>query len=97
MDLIPKSVKNSDFSYNLYNKPQRGYEKRKFKIGNRIRISKNSKDNLPSRMGHEPKFTPEVLEFVAFSSRKPHTYTIKDEQYEIICAEFYQKVLIKVN
>ena len=39
---------------------------------------------------------PEVFEIVATSSGKPPTYTIKDEQGEIIRGKFYQKELIKV-
>ena len=97
MDFIPKSVKNSVFLSNLYSKPQREYGKRKFKIGNRIRIFKYSQVDLPFRKGHKPEFTQEILKIVAFSSRKPHTDTIEDEQDEITRAEFYQKILIKVN
>ena len=44
----------------------------------------------------ESQFTQEVFELVAFSSRKPPTYTRKDEQDEIIRGKFYHKMLIKV-
>ena len=42
------------------------------------------------------RITREVFENVAIATRKPPTYTIKDEQDEIIQGKFYQKELIKV-
>ena len=45
--------------------------------------------------GYKPQFTREVFEIVAIATRKPPTYTIKDEQEEIIPGKFYQKVLNK--
>ena len=91
IDLIPKNVKNSDFLSILYSKPQREFRIPKFKVGDRVRISK-----YDFRKGYKPQFTKEVFEIVAISSKKPPTYTIKDEQDEIIRGEFYQKELIKV-
>ena len=93
IDLIPKNVKNSDFLSILYSKPLREFRKPKFKVGDRVRISKF---DLPFRKGYKLQFTKEVLEIVAISSKKPPTYTIKDEQDEIIRGKFYQKELIKV-
>ena len=93
IDLIPKNVENSDILSILYSKPLREFRKPKFKIGDSVRISKY---DLPFRKGYKPQFTKEVFEFVAFSSRKPPTYTIKDEQDEIVRGKFYQKELIKV-
>ena len=40
IDLIPKIVKNSDFLSILYSKPLRKFRKPKFKIGDRVRISR---------------------------------------------------------
>ena len=48
IDLIPKSVKNSDFLFILYSKPLREFRKPQFKIGDRVRISKY---DLPFRKG----------------------------------------------
>ena len=93
IDLIPKNVKNSDFLSILYSKPLREFRKPKFKVGDRVRISKY---DLPFRKGYKPQFTKEVFEIVAISSEKPPTYTIKDEQDETIRGKFYQKELIKV-
>ena len=52
--------------------------------------------DLPFRKGFKPQLTKEVFEIGAISSKKPPTYTIKDEQDEIICGKFYQKELVKV-
>ena len=86
IDLIPKNVKNSKVSSILYSKALREFRKPQFKIGHGVRISKY---DLPSGKGYKPQFTQEVLEIVALSSRKPSTYTIKDEQDEIIRGKFY--------
>ena len=89
----PNTVQNCDFMSIIYSKPLREYEKPTIKIGDRVRISKC---DLPFRKGYKPQFTREVFEIVAVATRKPPTYTIKDEQGEVIQGKFYQKELIKV-
>ena len=86
-------MKTSDFLSILYNKPLREFGKPKFKVGDRVRISKY---DLPFKKCYKPQFTKDVFKIVAVSSKKPPTYTLKDEQDEIICGKFYQKELIKV-
>ena len=93
IDMRPNTVKNCDFKSILYSKPLREFKKPTFKVGDRVRISKY---DLPFRKGYKPQFTREVFEIVAIATRKPPTYTIKDEQDEIIQGKFYQKELIKV-
>ena len=93
IDMRPNTVKNCDFMSILYSKPLREFKKPAFKIGDRVRISKY---DLPFRQGYKPQFTREVFEIVAIATRKPPTYTIKDEQGEVIQGKFYQKELIKV-
>ena len=88
IDMRPNTVKNCDFMSILYSKPLREYKKPTFKIGDRVRIFKY---DLPFRKGYKPQFTSEVFEIVAIATRKPPTYTIKDEQGEIIQGKFYQK------
>ena len=90
IDLIPKNVKNFDFLSILYSKPLREFRKPLFKIRDRVRITKK-----------RPTFQEGLYATVYTrgfrnSSRKPPTYTIKDEQDEIIRGKFYQKKLIKV-
>ena len=70
----PRDVKNTDFLSILYNKPLTRYKKLKFKVGDRVRISKN---DIPFRKGYKPQFTDEIFEFSAVSTKKP-TYIIKN-------------------
>ena len=77
----------------LYGKPLREFKKPTFKIGDRVR---SSKYDLPFCKGYKPQFTREVFEIVATATRRPPTYTIKDEQGEVIPGKFYQKELIKI-
>ena len=93
IDMKPNTVRNCDFLSILYSKPLREFKKPTFRNGDRVRISKY---DLPLHEGYKPQFTREVLEIVAIATRKPPTYTIKDEQGEVIQGKFYQKELIKV-
>ena len=93
IDKTPNTVKNSDFMSILYSEPLREFKKPTFKIGDRVRISKY---DWLFRKGYKAKFTREVFEIVAIATKKPPTYTIKDEQDENIRGKLYQKELIKV-
>ena len=93
IDMRPNTVKNCDFMSILYTKPLREFKKPTFKIGDRVRISNY---DLPFCKSYKPQFTREVSEIVAIATRKPPTYTIKDEQGEVIQGKFHQKDLIKV-
>ena len=87
------TVKNWDFMSILYSKPLRGFKKPAFKIGDRVQISKY---DLPFGKNYKSQFTREFFEIVAIATRKPSTFTHKDEQGEVIQGKFYQKKLIKV-
>ena len=93
IDMRSNTVKNCDFMSIPYSKPLREYKKPTFKTGDRVRISKY---DLPFRKGYKPQFARKVFETVAIATRKPPTYTIKDEQGEVNQGKFYQKELIKV-
>ena len=93
IDMRPNTVNNCDFMSILYSKHLREFKKPTLKIENRVRISKY---DLPFRKGYKTQFTREVFIIVAIATKKPPTYTIKDEQEEIIQGKFYQKELIKV-
>ena len=93
IDMRPNTVINCDFMSILYSKPLREFKKPAFQNGDRVRISKY---DLPFCKGYKPQFTREVFENVAIATRKPPTYTIKDEQSEVIQGKFYQKEPIKV-
>ena len=81
IDMRTKTVKNCDFMSLLYGKPLREYKKPTFKVADRVRIPKF---DLPSLKGYKPQFTREGVEIVAIATRKPPTYTVKDEQGEVI-------------
>ena len=89
----PNTVKNCDFMSTLYRKPLREYQKPTFKTGDRVRIWNYE---LLVRRVYKHQFTREVFENVALATRIPPTYTVKEEQDEIIRGKFYQKELIKV-
>ena len=93
IDMRCNTVKTCDFMSILYSKPLREFKKPRFKIGDRVRISKC---DLPFRKSYKPQCTREVFETVAIATGKPPTYTIKDEQGEVIQGKFYQRELIKV-
>ena len=93
IDMRPNTVKKCDFMSILYSKPLQKFKKPTFKIGDRVR---NSRYDLPFRKCYKPQFTREVFDIVAIATRKPPTYTIKDEQDEVIQGKFYQKELINV-
>ena len=93
MGMRPNTVKKCDFMSILYSEPLREYEKPTLKVGDRVQISKYG---LPFRKSYKPQFTREVFGTVANATKKPPTYTIEDEQDEIIQCKFYQKQLIKI-
>ena len=88
IDMRPNTVKNCDFMSFFYSILLRQFKKPTLKIGDGVRISKY---DLPFRKGYMPQFTREVFEIVAIATRKPATYTIKDDQNEINQGKFYQK------
>ena len=88
----PNTVKNCDFKSILYSKPLREYKKSTFEIGDRVRFSTYG---LPCCKGYKPQFPREVFEIVAIATKKPPTYTIKDEHGEITQRKFYRKSWLK--
>ena len=93
IDMKPNHFKNSDFMSTFYSKPLGEYKKPAIGIGVRVRISKY---DLGFRKGYKPHFTQEIFEIDAIATKKPPTYTIKDEQEEIIRGNFYEKELVRV-
>ena len=88
IDMRPKTVMKCDFMSILYSKPLREFKKPTFNVGDRVRISKY---DLLFRKDYKPQCTREVFEIVAIATRKPTSYTIKDEQDEVIQGNFCQK------
>ena len=77
----------------LYSKPLRENKKPKFGIGDRVRISEYDK---PLRKGYKLQFTKEIFEIVTIATKKLPTYTIEDQQEEVIRGKFYENELIRV-
>ena len=88
IDMRLNTVKNCDFMSDLYSKPLREYQKPTFKTGDTVRISKH---NLLFRKGYKPHFTRKIFEILANATKTPPTYTIKNEQGEIIQGNFLSK------
>ena len=86
----PGDVKNTDFLSFLYSKLLTMYKKLKFKVGDRVRISKN---DIEFRKGYIRQFTDEIFKISAKSTKKPPTYIIKDLHKEKILRKFYEKEL----
>ena len=84
----PRDVKNSNFLSILYNKPFMKYTKPKFKLGDRVRISKI--DN-PFRKRYKPQFTDRIFEISAKSTKTPATYIIRDLEKEESLGKVYEK------
>ena len=88
----PGDVKNNDFFSVLHNKPLTRYKKLKFKVGDRVRTSKN---DIPFRKEFKPQTTDEIFEISAISTEQPPTYIIKDLDKEEVRGNFYEKELRK--
>ena len=87
INMTPKKVKTFDFLSILYGQPLREFIPPELGIGEKVRISKF---DLPFLNGYKPQFTEEILEIFALASRKPPTYTIKDNQSLVIRGEIYE-------
>ena len=92
--LMSNDINNSDNLSILYSKTLREWRKPEYKVADAVGISKF---DLPFKKGYQPSFTQEVFEIVAIFSRKHTTFTMKDEQDEIIRGKLYRKELIEFN
>ena len=88
IDMRPNTVENCDFMSILYSRLLREFKKPTFKIADRVRTSKY---DLPFRKRYKPQFSRDVFEIVAIATKKPPTYTIKDEQRGLFKAKFIRK------
>ena len=100
IDMRPNTVKNCDFMSILYRKPLREFKKPTFQIGDRVRSQSKTClfAKVTSRSLHEKflKFGNHESHTIwyplhAIATRKPPTYTTKDEEGEVIQGKFYQK------
>ena len=88
----PKNVKNSDFLSIFYKNPIIEYKKPRFRIGDKVRISKY---DIPFRKGYKSQFTSEIFEIVKIATLKPPTYNLHGEQGDEILSKCYEQELAK--
>ena len=81
--------------FNLYGDMKTSKQKPKFKIGDKVRISK-CKWNVFDK-GYTPNWTEEVFIVNKIQYTNPITYTIKDLRDEDIQGSFYEPELLKVK
>ena len=93
INMVPNKVKNSDFLSFLFGQPITEITPPKFAIGLKVRLSKI---DLPFRKGYKPQCTEKIFQIVALASRKPPTYTIKDNRILVIRGKFYKKEMIRL-
>jgi len=71
-------------------RPQHPRKKPKFKVGDKVRVSKFKH---VFEKGLKPSFTPEIFEITAVKPTIPVTYRLKDYQNEPIKGGFYEEEL----
>ena len=87
--------KNEKAVYNsLFPVKKKNLKKPKFKVGDRVRISKKRKDFVK---GYLPNFTEEVFIVSKVLETDPVTYKIKDKNNEEIIGSFYEQEMVKYD
>ena len=76
----------------FYKCPISQYKKPRFKVGDKVRISKH---DVPFRKGYNSQFTSEIFEIVKIATYKLPTYNLKGEQSDEILGKFYEQELSK--
>lgn len=71
-----------------------GVKKNKYVVGDMVRVS-NQKSTFEK--GYKPKWSDETFTVVRVLRRRPVVYNIKDEEGDLISANFYENELQKVN
>ncbi|CAF4386648.1 unnamed protein product [Rotaria magnacalcarata] len=88
-------IENSAEVYkNLFPKISSDLKKRKFNVGDRIRISRKQKD---FRKGYLPNFTTEIFIVSEKLKTEPYTYKIKDMDGEEVQGSFYEQEMVKYD
>lgn len=87
------SKKNNERTvyFNLYGDMEQVSSKPKFKIGDKVRLSKYKRDVFDK--GYTPNWTEEVFTINKIQYTNPITYKIKDLRGEEIQGSFYEKEL----
>lgn len=88
--------KNEETVYfNLYGDMEISKQKPKFKVGDKVRISKYKRDVFDK--GYTPNWTEELFTINKIQHTNPITYKIKDLNDEEIQGSFYESELLKAK
>ena len=81
--------------FNLYGDMNENESKPKFKVGERVRISKYKRKNFDK--GYTPNWTEEIFTVDKIQYSNPITYKLKDLNDEEIKGSFYEPELLKAK
>ena len=81
--------------FNLYGDMEQSSSKSKFKIGDKVRMSKYKRKVFDK--GHTPNWTEEVFTIDKIQYTNPITYKLKDLNDEEIKGSFYEPELLKAK
>jgi len=87
--------KNAGIVYFLYGDMERSSSKPKFKVGDKVRISKYKRKVFDN--GYTPNWTEEVFTIDKIQYTNPVTYKLKDLNNEEIQGSFYEPELLKAR
>ena len=88
-------MKELYITFNLYGDMKASLTKPKFKIGDKVRISKYKRKVLDK--GYTANWTKEMFIIDKFQYTNPITYKIKDLNCEEIKGSFYKQELLKAE
>ena len=81
--------------FNLYGEINQSSSKPKFRVGDKVRISKYKRNVFDK--GYTPNWTEEVLIIEKIQNTKPITYKLKDQNNEEIKGSFYEPEILKAE
>ena len=81
--------------FNLYGDMEQLSSKPKFKIGNKVRISKHKRRTFDK--GYTPNWTEEIFTVDKIQYTNPITYKLKDLNNEPVLGRFYEPELLKAK
>ncbi|CAH3016501.1 unnamed protein product [Porites evermanni] len=81
--------------FNLYADMKQLSSKPKFKVGDKVRISKYKRKVFDK--GYTPNWTEEIIMVDKIQSTNPITYRLKDLNHEEIQGSFYEPELLKAK
>jgi hypothetical protein len=86
-----KQLNKGNVYFNLYGDLKVSKSKAKFKIGDRVRLSKIKRH---FEKGYTPNWTEEIFTIDGIQNTNPRTYTIRDLNNELVQGSFYEQELM---